>query len=112
MPPHDAAAKCASGPLIVLLQCSKAGAGMLSLDIADRTVDDWRAPAAAWLLLILFAALFWAATAVAPLHDAAARQRALAGADIPHHDPSLPGPDEIKASDWLEQIRAEQYSGM
>jgi hypothetical protein len=98
--------------LIVVLRCNKAGASMLNLETEDRTANDWRAPAAAWLLPILLAALFGTAHAAASRHHAAPRACALAGAAIPHHDASLLGPDEIKASDRLERVRADASSGM
>lgn len=81
-------------------------------DISDEADKSWRAVAAAWLVPILFATVFVAADAIAARHHAPARECATAGAMIPRHDPSLPGPDEIAASDWLERVRAEGYSGL
>jgi hypothetical protein len=95
-----------------MLQCNNTGSLMFNLDTANKAADDWRALAAAWLLPLLFAALIGAAHAMASGHHDSARECGLAGAVIPEHDPSLPGPDEIKASDWLEQVRAAAYSGM
>jgi hypothetical protein len=42
-------------------------------------------------------------------HQNAFHEISLAGAKIPRHDLSFPGPDDIAASDWLERVRAEAY---
>ena len=99
-------------PLIVVLRRNNTGSLMFNLDTTDKEADGWRALAAAWLLPVLFAALFGAANALASGHHDLARDCVLAGAAIPQHDASLPGPDEIKASDWLERVKVEAYSGM
>ncbi|HUC09783.1 MAG TPA: hypothetical protein VL985_05065 [Stellaceae bacterium] len=82
------------------------------LGIDDRSVGDWRRLAAAWLVVIMFAMVFAAADALASLHGThSSGETGIAGAVIPRHDPSFPGPDEIAASDWLERARAEAYCG-
>jgi hypothetical protein len=81
-----------------LLRRSNDGVGMLGddqFDPMDKAGGDWRVTTAAWLVPILFAGLFGAANALASRHHAAPRKCELAGAVIPHHDPSLPGPDRI-----------------
>jgi hypothetical protein len=74
---------------------------------------DWKVTAAAWLVPILFASLLGAADALASRHHGPpAYECQLTGAMIPRHNSSIAGPDEIAASDWLERVRAEAYSGM
>jgi len=85
--------------------------GARELGIAERSAGDWRIVASAWLIAILFGSLFTAAAALASLRSTSARQASLAGAVIPRHDPSFSGPHEIAASDWLNRLRAEAYSG-
>jgi hypothetical protein len=80
--------------------------------IAERSPGDWRVVAAAWLVAIMFVLVFTAADALASRHSSRSREPSLAGALIPRHDPSFPGPDEIAASDWLGRVRAEAYSGL
>jgi len=79
---------------------------------AERSFGGWRVAASAWLVATTFVVLFAAADALASLHRPAPREANLAGAVIPRHDPSFPGPDEIAASDWLERVRVEAYSGL
>jgi hypothetical protein len=74
---------------------------------SERWVGGWRAVAAAWVVVIALVALFAAAEALASRPDPAPR---LAGAEIPRHDPGFAGPDEVAASDWLEQAKVEAYS--
>ena len=82
------------------------------LCIAERSLSGWRAAASAWLVAITLVVLFATGEALASWHDPSPREGSLAGVVIPHHDPSLPGPDEMAASDWLERVRAEAYSGL
>ena len=79
------------------------------LGIAERSVGDWRSVGSAWLVASLVAGLFAGADALASLRSTSSREATLAGAVIPTHDPSFPGPDEIAASDWLVQARAGAY---
>ena len=69
-------------------------------DRMNKTDGGWKVTAAAWLVSILFAGLLGATDALASRHHGRPRECALAGAD------------EIAASDWLERVRAEAYSGM
>jgi hypothetical protein len=85
--------------------------GARGLRIAERSVGDWRIVASAWLVAIVFVVLFVAADALASLRSTSSREASLAGAVIPRHNPSFTGPDEIAASDWLDRVRAEAYSG-
>jgi hypothetical protein len=108
-----------SKPYSYLLQCNKTGCGMRQeiewareLGIAERTLGGWRVVAAAWSIAIALVVLFATGQALASRHDPSPREGSLAGAVIPHHDPSFPGPDEMAASDWLERVRAEAYSGL
>jgi hypothetical protein len=102
-----------------MLRCNKAGCaglpedieGARELGIAERSAGDWRIVASAWLVAILFLVLFAAAAALASLRITSSHEASLAGAVIPRHDPSFPGPNEIAASDWLNRLRAEAYSG-
>jgi hypothetical protein len=80
--------------------------------VAERSLGGWRAVAAAWSIAITLVVLFATGEALASWHDPSPREGSLAGVVIPHHDPSLPGPDEMAASDWLERVRAEAYSGL
>lgn len=80
-------------------------------DITEKTEGSWRVAAAAWLVPIVLAGLFGAGNALGARHHAPPHKCATAGVMIPQHDPTLPGPDEIAASDWLEHLRAEAYSG-
>ena len=75
--------------------------------VAERSHRDWRIVASAWVVAIVCVLLFAAADASASRHRAASRQGNLAGAVIPRHDPSFPGPDELAASDWVERQTAE-----
>ncbi len=75
--------------------------------VAERSHRDWRIVASAWVVAIVCVLLFAAADASASRHRAASRQGNLAGAVIPRHDPSFPGPDEVAASDWVERQTAE-----
>jgi hypothetical protein len=77
---------------------------------AERSLGGWSAVAAAWLVAIIFMVLFATGEALASRHNSASPESSLAGAVIPRHDPR--GPNEIAASDWLEQVRAEAYSGL
>jgi len=81
------------------------------IESAERSVSGWRIVASAWIVAIMVVALFATVGAVASLHSTAPRTPALAGAVIPRHDSSFPGPDEVAASDWLERARAEAYYG-
>lgn len=56
--------------------------------------------------------LFATGEALASQHNTSPRESSLAGAVIPRHNPSFPGLDEIAASDWLERVGAEAYSGL
>ena len=82
------------------------------LGIAERSLGGWRVVAAAWSVAITLVVLFATGEAVASWYDPSPRESSLAGAVIPHHDPGLPGPDEMAASEWLERVRAEAYSGL
>ena len=79
--------------------------------IGERPVGDWRAVVSAWLVAFLMVVLFAAADAFASLHKPEFGKSPLAGVVLPRHDPSFPGPNEMAASDWLERVRAEAYSG-
>ena len=85
--------------------------GARELGIAKISVGDWRSVASAWLVAIVFVVLFAAADALASLRSTSSREASLAGAVIRRHDPSFPGRDDIAASDWLDRVRAEAYSG-
>jgi hypothetical protein len=86
----------------------RSGCGMR---LAERSFGGWRILASAWLIAIMFVVLFAAVQALASLHRSSPREADFAGAEIPRHDRSFPGPDEVAASDWLERARAEAYSG-
>ncbi|MGA8756370.1 MAG: hypothetical protein WB611_08555 [Stellaceae bacterium] len=75
--------------------------------VAERSRRDWRIVASAWVVAIVCVLLFAAADASASRHGAPSREGNLAGAVIPRHDPSFPGPDELAASDWVERQTAE-----
>lgn len=75
--------------------------------IVERSCRDWRIVASAWVIAIFCVLLFAAADALASRHGARTSQVELAGAVIPRHDPSFPGPDEVAASDWVERATAE-----
>ena len=85
---------------------------------AERSFGGWRAVASAWLVVVIFVALFATAEALAARHRKPSHQSSvtgavtprLAGAVIPRHDPGFPGPDEVAASDWLQRVKAEAYS--
>jgi hypothetical protein len=79
-----------------------------SIGVPDES-HGWHAIISAWLLAFIFAALFATAGGFASRHYASPRDSRLAGAVIPRHDPSFPGPDDVAASDWLERVRAEAY---
>jgi hypothetical protein len=85
--------------------------GARELGIAERSVGDWRLVASAWLVAVVFVVLFAAADALASFRSTSPREASLAGAVIPRHNPSFPRPEEIAASDWLDRVRAEAYSG-
>lgn len=109
-----AAGGLVSNPYL-LLRCSSVRVGMLGndeFDHMDKPGGDWKVTAAAWLVPILFATVLGAADALASRHHGPPRECELAGAVIPRHDPGIPGRDEIAASDWLERVRAEAYSGI
>jgi hypothetical protein len=80
------------------------------LGISERSLD-WRIVASAWLVAIIFVLLFGAADALASRHSSASSKSRLVGVVIPQHDPSVPGPEEIAAANWLERAKAEAYSG-
>jgi hypothetical protein len=82
------------------------------MDLAERSLGGWSAVAAAWLVAIIFVLLFATGNALASRHHTAPRKSSLAGAVIPRHDVGFLGPDEIAASNWLERVRAEAYSGL
>jgi hypothetical protein len=75
--------------------------------VAERSRRDWRIVASAWVVAIVCVLLFAAADTSASRHVAVSRVGNLAGAVIPRHDPSFPGPDELAASDWVERQTAE-----
>lgn len=79
--------------------------------IAEGAVGGWRIVVSAWLVATAFVVLFAAADALASLRNTSSREARLAGAVIPRHDPTFPGPHEIAASDWLARARAEAYFG-
>jgi hypothetical protein len=79
-------------------------------DAAERSAGGWRVIAAAWLVAMFFALLFATADALASRYGLRHQGKDLAGAQIPRHDPSFAGPDEIAASDWLQRVRAEAFS--
>jgi hypothetical protein len=82
------------------------------LDATGKSTGSWRIVASAWLLAIILGALFVTVQAMASRHTPSPpRVDSLAGAVIPRHDPSFPGPDEVAASDWLKRAQAEAYSG-
>jgi hypothetical protein len=58
---------------------------------AERYLGGWRMIASAWVVAIVFVALFAAVQAVASLHGTSPHQAMLAGAVIPRHDPSCAG---------------------
>jgi hypothetical protein len=76
---------------------------------ASNNSIGWRTIISAWLVAFVFAGLFATADAIASRHKPPPGRCALAGSVIPRHDPSLTGPDEIAASDWLQRARAEAY---
>jgi hypothetical protein len=80
-------------------------------DTAARSPGGWSAVAAAWSLAILLAVAFATAELLGSRQHTPAANSALAGAVIPRHDPSVPGPSEVAASDWLERLRVETYAG-
>jgi hypothetical protein len=82
------------------------------LDIAETSQGGWSAVAAAWLVAIIFVLLFATGDALASRHSTSHHESSLVGAVIPRHDAGFPGPDEIAASNWLERVRAEAYSGL
>jgi hypothetical protein len=77
---------------------------------AERFFGGWRAVASAWLVAIVFVGLFATAEALASRHSSSPREGSLAGVVIPRHEASVPGPDEVAASGWLERATAEAYS--
>ena len=62
---------------------------------AERYLGGWRVIASAWVVAIVFVALFAGVQALASLHRASPRQSVLAGAVIPRHDPSCAGAVEL-----------------
>lgn len=80
------------------------------IERAERSFGGWRAVVSAWLVAIVFVVLFATAEALASLHSSSPREGSLAGSVIPWHELSVPGSDEVAASDWLERARAEAYS--
>ena len=80
------------------------------LGTAERSFGGWRVVAAAWLVMMIFVALFATGEALACRHRAPSRESTLTGAVIPRHDSSLLGPDEVAASDWVQRVKAEAYS--
>jgi anti-sigma-K factor RskA len=82
------------------------------LGIAERSLGGWRVVAAAWSVAVIFVVLFATGEALASRHGTSPHEGSLAGAVIPQHDPSVPGSNEMAASDWLERVRAEAYSGL
>jgi hypothetical protein len=97
-------------PFVALQQ--KEGAWVLKeIEVAERFIGGWRLVASAWLVAIIFVVLFATAEALASRHSASPREDSVAGAVIPRHDPSFPGPDEVAASDLVERARSEAYSG-
>ena len=101
--------------LIVAMQQNRGACMLVTFDrmhepeIAERSVGDWRGVASAWFVALAFAALFSGWQTLAAHHQNPFHQSSLAGAIIPRHNSSVPGPDEIAASDWLERVRAEAY---
>jgi hypothetical protein len=100
----------------MLLRCNK-GASMpeqiecgAAPDTAERSLGGWRVIAAAWLVPMILALSFATADAVASRHHPRHQQSDLVRAEIPRHDSSSLGPDEIAASDWLQRVRADAYS--
>jgi hypothetical protein len=76
----------------------------------ERSGRGWRAVGSAWLVAIIFVILFAAGEAVACLHRShspSPHRDDFVGTVIPRHDPSVLGPDEVAASDWLERARAD-----
>jgi hypothetical protein len=94
-------------PLVALQQIM---VGSMPRRIGDASIGGWRVVASAWLAAVMFVVLLATVQALASRHAGSARNESLAGAVIPRHDPSVPGPDEVAASDWLERARAEAYS--
>ena len=62
---------------------------------AERYLGGWRVIASAWVVAIVFVALFAGVQALASLHGASPHQSVLAGAVIPRHDPSCAGAVEL-----------------
>ncbi|MBV8119627.1 MAG: hypothetical protein JO081_06795 [Alphaproteobacteria bacterium] len=81
-----------------------------ALDAGERSLGGWRVIASAWLIMMIFALLFATAEALAERHAAQHQKSDLVRAEIPRHDSSFPGPDEIAASDWLQRVRAEAFA--
>jgi hypothetical protein len=76
--------------------------------------------ASAWVVAILFAALFAAVQTVASWHGPSAHEVRLSGAVLPHHDPACAGPgipnssassDCSLSSSLSDQVGAEGYAG-
>jgi hypothetical protein len=80
------------------------------LEGAERLLGGWRLVTSAWLVAIMLIVLFATVEALASRGKSLPPDTSLAGAVIPRHDPSFPGPDEVKSSDWLERAKAEAYS--
>jgi hypothetical protein len=80
------------------------------IERADSSFGGWRVVASAWLVAVVFVVLFATAEALASRHSSSPRAGSLAGAVIPRHELTVPGSDEVAASDWLERARAEAYS--
>ena len=65
------------------------------LRIAEWSFGGWRVIASAWLVAIVFVALFAGVQALASWHGASPNQGALQGAIIPRHDPSCAGAADL-----------------
>jgi hypothetical protein len=81
------------------------------IEDTEKSIGGWRIIASAWIIAVIFIATLATVQALASLHNVSSRSGHLVGAVIPRHDSSVPGPDEVAASDQLERARAEAYSG-
>lgn len=75
-----------------------------------RSFGSWRVVTSAWLVAIVFAMLLGGVHALASLHTPPHKAR-LAGVVIPRHVARFVSANDVAASDWLEQARAEAYTG-
>jgi hypothetical protein len=66
-----------------------------SRGFAERYLGGWRVIASAWLVAIVFVALFAGVQALASLHGTSPNQATLEGAVIPRHDPSCAGAADL-----------------